>query len=112
MRYNKLGLQKVEDLLLVHSNLHLVSHKGEEYTSGPHRNWDINVECLDLELSLVALILVVMQVEVELHLLPIHALVLLNKHLVLFLLMTLRMRIRWICTCPSLTHVLFHFQHI
>jgi hypothetical protein len=32
-----------------------VSCRGEEYTSGPHRNWDVIVKYLDLKLSLVSL---------------------------------------------------------
>ena len=38
----------------MHSNLHLVSRKGEEYTSGPHKEWDVDAKNPDLELSLVA----------------------------------------------------------
>jgi hypothetical protein len=53
--YHRLGSQKTEDLVYVHSNLRLVSRKGEEYTSGPHKEWDVDVENPDLELSLVAL---------------------------------------------------------
>ena len=32
-----------------------MSRRGEEYTSGPHKNWDVGAECPDLELSLSAL---------------------------------------------------------
>jgi hypothetical protein len=32
-----------------------VSRKGEEYTIGPHKGWDVDVENRDLELSLSAL---------------------------------------------------------
>ena len=39
----------------MHSNLRLVSHKGEEYTSDPHKEWDVEAENPDLELSLAAL---------------------------------------------------------
>jgi hypothetical protein len=42
-----------------------VSRKGEEYTSGPHKEWDVDAENPDLELSLVALDILMMQVEVE-----------------------------------------------
>jgi hypothetical protein len=52
---NRLGSQKAEDLVYVHSNLRLVSHKGEEYTSGPHKERDVDAKNPDLELSLVAL---------------------------------------------------------
>ena len=39
----------------MHSNLCLVSHRGEEYASGPHKDWTVDAKCPDLELSLVAL---------------------------------------------------------
>ena len=39
----------------MHSNLRLVSRRGEEYTSGPHKEWDVEAENPDLELSLAAL---------------------------------------------------------
>ena len=55
MKRNRLGSQKVEDLVYVHSNLRLVSCKGEEYTSGPHKEWDVEAENPDLELSIFAL---------------------------------------------------------
>jgi hypothetical protein len=42
------------------------------------------------------------QPKVELPLHPIHALVLLNKYLLLFLLMRMRKRIRWICNSTCL----------
>jgi len=32
-----------------------MSHRGVEYTIGPHRDWDVDAECLDLGLSLAAL---------------------------------------------------------
>ena len=50
-----MGSQNAEDLVYVHSNPCLVSRKGEEYTSGPHKEWDVEAENLDLELSLAAL---------------------------------------------------------
>lgn len=52
VKRNKLGLQKAEDLVYVHLNLCLVSRRGEEYTSGPHKHWDVGVECPNSELSL------------------------------------------------------------
>jgi hypothetical protein len=55
VKRNRLGLQKDEDLVYVHSNLCLVSFKGDEYTSGPHKEWDVDAENLDLEFSLAAL---------------------------------------------------------
>jgi hypothetical protein len=39
----------------VHSNLLLVSHRGEEYATGPHKEWDVDAECPNLELSLASL---------------------------------------------------------
>jgi hypothetical protein len=39
----------------VYSNLHLLSGRGEEYTSGSHKDWDVDAECPNLELSLAAL---------------------------------------------------------
>jgi hypothetical protein len=38
MKCNRLGSQKVEDLVYVHSNLRLVPRRGKEYTSGPHKD--------------------------------------------------------------------------
>jgi len=72
----------VEDLVFMHSNLCLVSRRGEEYATGLHKEWDVDAECRDLELSLGSLDIGDQQLEVELPLLPIHALVLLNMHLV------------------------------
>ena len=55
VKRNRLGSQKAEDLVYVHSNRRLVSHRGEEYTSGPHKEWDVEAENLDLDLSLAVL---------------------------------------------------------
>jgi hypothetical protein len=55
IKCNRLESQKAEDLVYGHSNLHLVSHRGEGYASGPHKDWDVDAKCLDLELSLVSL---------------------------------------------------------
>jgi hypothetical protein len=55
MKRNRLGSQKAKYLVYVHSNFCLVSRKGEEYTSGPHKEWDVDAKNLDLELSLAAL---------------------------------------------------------
>jgi hypothetical protein len=52
VKRNMLGSQKVEDLVYVHSNLCLVSRRGEEYAIGPHKEWDVDAECPELELSL------------------------------------------------------------
>ena len=81
----------------MHSNLCLVSHKGEEYTSGPHKEWDVDAENPDLELSLSALDIVddASGSEIQVASSSIEALILLNMHLILFLMM--RMRINMIC---------------
>ena len=55
VKRNRLGSQKAKDLVYVHSNLRLVSRRGEEYTSGPHKEWDVEAENPDLDLSLAAL---------------------------------------------------------
>ena len=55
VKRNMLGSQKDEDLVYMHSNLRLVSRRGEEYTSGPHKEWDVEVENPNLDLSLDAL---------------------------------------------------------
>ena len=39
----------------MHSNLRLVSRRGAEYVNGPHKDWDVDEECLDLDLSLATL---------------------------------------------------------
>lgn len=39
----------------MHSNVCLVSRKGEEYTSGPHKYWDVDAENLELDISLATL---------------------------------------------------------
>ena len=55
MKCNRLGSQKVEDLVYVHSNLCLVSCRGPEYNSGPSKDWDVDPASPDLDLSLAAL---------------------------------------------------------
>ena len=55
MKQNRLGSEKVEEIAYVHSNLRLVSRKGEEYTSGPHKDWDVDAENPDLDISLATL---------------------------------------------------------
>ena len=55
VKRNKLGSEKAEDLVYVHSNLCLVSRKGEEYISGPYKDWDVDAENPDLDISLAAL---------------------------------------------------------
>ena len=55
MKRNRLGSQKAEDLVYVHSNLRLASRRGPEYNSGPSKEWDVDAENPDLDLSLAAL---------------------------------------------------------
>ena len=52
VKRNRLGSKKAEDLVYVHSNLRLVSRKGEEYTSGRHKDWDVDAENPDMDISL------------------------------------------------------------
>ena len=44
VKRNRLTSERVKDLVYVHSNLRLVSRRGEEYTSGPHKEWDVDAE--------------------------------------------------------------------
>jgi hypothetical protein len=55
VRRNRLGSQKAEDLVYVRSNLCLVSYRGEKYATVRHKEWDVDVKCLYLELSLASL---------------------------------------------------------
>ena len=55
VKRNRLGSQKVEDLVYVHSNLRLASCRGPEYSSGPSREWDVDPKSADLVISLTAL---------------------------------------------------------
>jgi len=54
MKRNRLGSQKADDLIYMHSNLHLASRRGQECSSGP-KKWDVDLESPDLDLSLAAL---------------------------------------------------------
>ena len=62
---------------------------GEEYTSGPHKEWDVDAENPDLDISLVTLHIQACTSGASrsgvVPLVSIHALVLLNRYLVLFL---------------------------
>jgi hypothetical protein len=80
------------------------SYRSEEYTSGSHKDWDVDLKCSDLELPLAALDISGDEGEVEFPILPIHTPVLLSRHLVLFLLMMMKMK--WICMRHSL---IFYF---
>jgi hypothetical protein len=42
VKRNRLGSQKVRDLVYVHSNLCLASRRGPEYSSGPSKEWDVD----------------------------------------------------------------------
>ena len=55
VKRNRLGSQKAKDLVYVHSNLHLVSRRGPKYGNGPSKEWDVDPENPDLDLSLAAL---------------------------------------------------------
>ncbi|KAH9320414.1 hypothetical protein KI387_044514, partial [Taxus chinensis] len=46
-----LASKKAEDLVYVHSNLRLLTHKTQEYTSGPNKLWDLQSEKKDFEAS-------------------------------------------------------------
>ncbi|KAH9294517.1 hypothetical protein KI387_040277, partial [Taxus chinensis] len=49
---NRLGAKRAEDLVYIHSNLRLLSHKQPEYKEGSTRHWDIDPEIVDLDASI------------------------------------------------------------
>ena len=55
VKRNCLGSEKAKDLVYVHSNLHLASQRGPKYSSEPSKDWDVEPESPDLDLSLAAL---------------------------------------------------------
>ena len=55
VKRNRLGSQKAEDLVYVHSNLHLASRKAPKYSSGQCKKWDVDPESGDLDLPFAAL---------------------------------------------------------
>ncbi|XP_059069104.1 uncharacterized protein LOC131859411 [Cryptomeria japonica] len=55
VKRNRLGAKKAEDLVYVHSNLRLLSHKDPEYSEGVTRNWDLAPECADLDATVAQL---------------------------------------------------------
>ena len=55
VKRNRLGSQKAEDLVYVHSNFRLASRKALEYTSGQCKEWDVDPKTGDLDLPLAAL---------------------------------------------------------
>jgi hypothetical protein len=50
-----LGSKKAEDLVYIHYNLRLLSHKKEGYNEGVTKNWDLVPECSDLEATVAQL---------------------------------------------------------
>ena len=52
MKRNRLGSKKAEELVYVHSNLRLLSHKRDEYKFGPTKLWDVEPELPDLDMTL------------------------------------------------------------
>ena len=55
VKRNRLGSKKAEELVYVHSNLRLLSHKKDEYKSGPTKLWDLEPELPDLDMTLTAM---------------------------------------------------------
>ena len=51
MKRNRLGSQKDEDLVYVHSNLRLASCKRPKYSNGHCKDWHVEPESTDLDLS-------------------------------------------------------------
>ncbi|KAH9291975.1 hypothetical protein KI387_042840, partial [Taxus chinensis] len=49
---NRLGAKRAEDLVYIHSNLRLLSHKQPEYKEGSTKHWDIDPEIVDLDASI------------------------------------------------------------
>jgi hypothetical protein len=52
VKRNRPGAVKDEDLVYVHSNLHLLSHSNPEYNKGLSRMWDVESEIYDLNMTL------------------------------------------------------------
>ena len=52
VKRNKFGSKKAEELVYVHSNLRLLSHKKDEYKFGPTKQWDVEPELADLDMTL------------------------------------------------------------
>ena len=55
MKRNRLSSRKAGELVYVHSNLRLLSHKKDEYKLGPTKLWDIEPEFPDLDRTLNAM---------------------------------------------------------
>ena len=52
MKCNWLGSKKAEDLVFVHTNLCLLSHKNDHYKEGATELWDVAPKCADLDATL------------------------------------------------------------
>ena len=52
MKRNRLGSEKVEDLVFVHTNLCLFSRRNDHYKEGATKLWDVAPECADLDATL------------------------------------------------------------
>ena len=52
MKHNRLASSKVEDLVYVHSNLRLLTHKSDEYKEGAAKLWDVEPESIDFDLPI------------------------------------------------------------
>ena len=55
MKRNRLQSKKAENLVFVHNNLRLLSHKSDEYKEGETKKWDVDAEIADLDASTAAL---------------------------------------------------------
>ncbi|XP_059072697.1 uncharacterized protein LOC131873659 isoform X1 [Cryptomeria japonica] len=49
VKRNRLLSKRAENLVYVHSNLRLLSHKQRDYTQGETKMWDIELEHIDLD---------------------------------------------------------------
>ena len=55
MKRKRLGSKKAKERVYAHSNLHLLSHKKDEYKLGPTKLWDLEPELVDLDMALTAM---------------------------------------------------------
>ena len=55
VKRNRLGSKKAEELVYVHSKLRLLSHKKDEYKLGPTKQWDVEPELPDLDMTLTSI---------------------------------------------------------
>ena len=49
MKHNRLQSKRVENLVFVHYNLRLLSHKTKKYKEGETERWDVDAEFADLD---------------------------------------------------------------